>query len=260
MTPLITRVGLILDDDNRFHGRSVARAWERDITAASDWLAVVLGASLTASTRETLRIIAVCLTSPDARVWPLKLTRLLASWGDPVAGFFAAQLVTSGVQVMGPGTVTAAAEALSALAEASRSTATTWTEALAAVRARHQGRVPGFGVPFRAEDERLVAMRPLVRAAGLDDRAHWRLHERVVADLSPVPPNVALGVAALLLDVGVAPAHAGIALSQLMSHVFLGHALEAARSDAALHDLGPEHVEYVGAPPRHSGRGGEGGR
>ena len=255
MKPIETRVGVILEHDNRFFGRSAFDDWMNEVQAPSDLVATALGVTVDDTTRELWRVVAVSLTSPDARVWPLKLTRILASHGDAAAAFFAAQLVNTG-KTMGPGTVAGAAALLStwtALDAAGRSAQlTAWKTAAAS---DGKLRLPGFGVPFRAEDERLVGMRRVVDPTPAARRPHWRAMGELiagVATVSSVKPNVAIGVAAVLLDCGVRPALCGLGLSMLMAHVFLGHAVEAIDTDAALQTLPTSFVRYVGPAPRSS--------
>lgn len=249
--PIETRVGLILDDDNRFLGRSTYAEWMRDAKAPTDLWATALGITVDNSARSVLRVLAVCLTSPDARVWPLKLTRLLSCHGDPAVGFFAAQLVSSG-RTMGPGTVTGAAALLAqwaALTDDGRAAL------LADARSQPKLRLAGFGVPFRPTDERLVALRAQIATTPAAAGRHWVAMGQLVDEVghfSSASPNVALGVAALLLDLGVAPDLCGLGLSMLMSHVFLAHAVEASSTDAVLQTLPPSTVRYVGPAPRSS--------
>lgn len=52
------------------------------MTSACDGILVALGVREPSPTsREALRLVMLGTMSPDARVWPLKLTRLLASHG-----------------------------------------------------------------------------------------------------------------------------------------------------------------------------------
>ena len=249
LAPIRTRVGLILADDNRFFGDSTFHGWAHRAQAPSDLVLCALGVELDPRTRELARIVAVATTSPDARVWPLKLTRILASHGDAAAAHFGAQLVSTG-RTMGPGTVTHAAHLLSSLrAEGASSERDALVGAIEAARARYGGRLPGFGVPFRAQDERFLGMRGLLDGRAELHGPHWRTMLRVL-ELVPVAPNAALAVAALLLDIGLAPTLCGLGLSLLMTHVFLGHAVEAAETDAVLRALPPTVVDYQGPPRR----------
>lgn len=253
---IITRAGHIGDDDNRFLGRSVYGELAHEITSASDLLALTLGARIgDDADRDALRFVALAATSPDARVWPVKLCRVLSSYGDPVAGCFGAQLVSAGT-VMGPGTAAGCAAGLVFLAERAGPAEgdAGLDAALSAWLAQNDGRFLGFGVPFRPEDERLLALRLLMADHPLAERPFWRLHQRVVAAMarrSNVQPNVVIGIVALLLDLGVAPERCGVALSALMSHVFLAHALEAATTDGAtLYALPAAVVDYQGVGAR----------
>lgn len=254
-TPIDTRVGLIVDGDNRFLGRSVFSEWEPEVQSPSDTLLLSLGVrELTDLNREAARLASVCLLSPDARVWPLKLARLLSSRGDAVAGYFGAQLVTAG-RVMGPGAGTPAACCLHWVAERAGVDPSA-DEIRAAVDAfkREAGThiLGGFGVPFRPADERRVALLRFVGEGPLSRRRYWQLHLRLVTALAPKPPNIVISLAALLLDSGVPAGRCGIAVSVLMSHVFLAHALEAAQTDGALASLPRELVGYRGIAARHT--------
>lgn len=257
MEPVYTRVGLIVDGDNRYFGRSTFDGWDRALTASSDAVLVALGMTdLTPARREVARLITLCTMSPDARVWPLKLTRLIASYGDALAGLFGAQLVTAG-KVMGPNATGYAARGLAWVAAQAGDGAddAAIVEAVAAWKARAGGRFAGFGVPFRDVDERRTALLRMTAGGPIAQGRHWRLHERVVAAMRPQRPNCAITFAAMLLDVGVAPERVGVATAALMSHVFLAHAVEAAEQDGArAHALPPACVEYRGVAPRTTGR------
>ena len=255
MQAIDTRVGLIVDGDNRFFGRSAYGEWCEVMTSACDGVLVALGVHEPSPTsREALRLMMLGTMSPDARVWPLKLTRLLASHGDPLVGYFGAQLVSAG-KVMGPGAALHAARALHFIGAhaGEAATDTEVAEAVAAWKARSGGRVGGFGVPFRAVDERRVHVLRLAAGTPVAGGRYFRLHEQVAAAMHPLQPNVALTVAAMLLDIGVAAEHAGVALAVMMSHVFLAHALEAAAQDGPrLHSIPADAVDYRGAAWRHS--------
>jgi hypothetical protein len=193
--------------------------------------------------------------SPDARVWPLKLTRLLASWGDPVAGHFGGQLVTAG-RVMGPGVVRHAAsflEGIDHIVGASPSDSVV-SAAVGAWRQAHPGPVAGFGVPFRRVDERRAALLKFVGDGPLSRGRFFRLHLQVEAALAAVTPNlspnIGLSAAALLLDIGIAVERCGLAVNVLMAPIFLAHAIEAAATDGALNSLPISLIQYQGAAAR----------
>jgi hypothetical protein len=251
----IQRVGHIADHDNRFCGSSVFGELSERVEAPTDLLAIAFGApKLDAAARDVLRCVALSTTSPDARVWPLKMTRVLASFGNPYAGFFGAQLGNFSDR-MGPGTASVAAASLVWIA--SRIHKDSDQAAVAATVATHvaeRGRIAGFGVPFRKQDERLVGLHRLLAGHVATRRPMWLLHERVIEIMRAehgVEPNVVFPVSALFLDLGVAAHRAGMLLSMLMAQNFAAHALEASEQDGPyLRELPFETIEYRGRAPR----------
>lgn len=245
MTPLVTaphasarpvqRAGHIGTDDNRYCGAAVFGALAASATSQLDLTARAFGLrDLTDADREVLRVISLGLTSPDARVWPLKLTRVLAAYGNPYAGYFGAQLGT-GSQQLGPGVTAGAAASLAWIrARVGDEPSDAAVAAAVAAHAAERGRIGGFGVPFRAEDERLIGMYKLLSHHPARRRPSWRLMEQVVHALREahgVAPNIVIAIAALVLDLGLAPHRAGLFVASLMSHTFAAHAVEAAEQD-----------------------------
>lgn len=251
---IFTRVGIILDGNNRFLGHATYDDWHARMASSGDAVLAALGVTrLDATSREVARLATLCLLSPDARVWPLKLTRLLASYGDPLVGVFAGQLVTAG-RIMGPNAGQYAAQCLADVAERVRDedNDATVRRAVEAWKERVPGgKLGGFGVPFRDEDERRAALLRYAAGTPIAAGRYWRLHERVVRAMAPLRPNCVITLAAMVLDIGVAPERAGAALSAFMAPVFLAHALESAEDDGArLNALPADVVDYRGPPPR----------
>ena len=214
MTPLVTaahasarpvqRAGHIGTDDNRYCGAAVFGALAASATSQLDLTARAFGLrDLTDADREVLRVISLGLTSPDARVWPLKLTRVLAAYGNPYAGYFGAQLGT-GSQQLGPGVTAGAAASLAWIrARVGDDPSDAAVAAAVAAHAAERGRIGGFGVPFRAEDERLIGMYKLLSHHPARRRPSWRLMEQVVHALREahgVAPNIVIAIAALVLE------------------------------------------------------------
>jgi PT repeat len=274
----IQRVGHIGDVDNRFCGAAVFGALAERVADPTELLCCGFGMPPPdRHGREVLRCIALCVTSPDARVWPLKLTRVLSSYGNSFAGFFGAQLANFSER-MGPNTAAHAAASLRWIAEGAGAptgaptdeptgeptdapTGAPTDEQVSARVAEHlacRGRIAGFGVPFRKEDERLLALHRLLSGHPAQRGAMWRLHLQVVTAmrrLEGLEPNIAFPLAALFTDLGLAAHRAGLFLSLLMSPVFAAHALEAADRDAALlQQLEPRFVEDRSPAPRRSPR------
>jgi len=251
----IQRIGHIADDDNRFCGASVFGELAGRVTTPTDLLAIAFGIPcLDPADHEIVRCIALCTTSPDARVWPLKMARVLASFGNPYAGCFGAQLGNSSDR-MGPGTASLAAESLGWIA--ARSGQPPDHAAIARAVAAHlteRGRIAGFGVPFRKHDERGLALHRLLAGHPAQQRPMWRLHMQIIEIVRAeqgVEPNVVFPIAALLLDLGVAARRIGMFLSLAMAHTFAAHALEAADQDGPyLRELPRAVIEYRGRPAR----------
>jgi hypothetical protein len=265
MTRPIQRAGHIGDRDNRFCGHGVFTDLRAAIRDPFELVALAFGVRLAEGDREVVRCMALALCSPDARVWPLKLARTLAAYGNPIAGSFGAQLASDSDR-MGPGTAAGAAASLVWLAEelaaagvdASTDDATL-DAALAAAVERHRacrGRIMGFGVPFRAEDERLLALREMLAGHPATRRPTWRLFERLARVMRAhggLAPNIVIALAALLVDLGLAPHRAGMFFAMIMAPNFCAHALDAADHDRGLLiELPSEALAYQGPAPRRS--------
>lgn len=231
----VQRVGHIGNADNRFCGAAVFGELARQLVDTGELTARACGAgALSAIDRDVVRLIALALTSPDARVWPLKLARTLASYGNPQAGMYGAQLLNRN-DTMGPGAIGSCARSLRWLRARVGDDAR--DEALAAAVGEHlaeRGRIAGFGVPLRPRDERLLALHEALRDHPAIERPTWGFHLRVIAAVqarSAVEPNVVMPVAALALDAGIPAERCGIFGGLLMAHLFAAHAAEAAEHD-----------------------------
>lgn len=257
----LQRVGHIGDDDNRFCGAAVFADLAERFVSPLDLLGLGFGMPpFDDDAREILRCLALCLTSPDARVWPLKMTRLLAAHGNAMAGYFGAQLANFSDR-MGPGTASHAAASLRWLQDRLPVDAT--AEQVAAAVAEHvatRGRIAGFGVPFRREDERLLALHRLLAGHPALQRPAWRLHLRVVEAVrasARLEPNIVFPMTALTTDLGLSADRTGLFVSLLMNHTFAAHAVEAAEQDAAhLQTLPPSSIDDRSRAPRRSPRSG----
>jgi len=118
--------------------------------------------------------------------------------------------------------------------------------------------VSGFGMPCRNADERLVALGTCVRHRNRDRLPYFSLLtaiSEVVSTLWQFAPNIGLGIAATMLDMGISMAEIGPLTSALFQHMFIANAIEGAQpSQAQLRELPTTHVCYSGAPPRMSPR------
>jgi len=119
-------------------------------------------------------------------------------------------------------------------------------------------RVVGLGVPLRVHDERYVALEGWVERTGRDGHPFWRIqaalaaHARAAENLAP---NVGLGIAAVLLDLGYTPLQISALVTFVNQNVFAANAFEAAQQCAEeMRRLPDESVSYMGPAPRRSPR------
>jgi hypothetical protein len=219
----------------------------------------VLGRRLSTQACALLDEAAVCLTLADPRIWPLKLTRVVAAYGHTMPAAAAGLLIQEDARI-GPWAMCKAAEALALLKSEVlaniRDERDIQTSLLPYVRA--QSFIWGFGTPFRQKDERLVAFRKSVAEHGCDALPHFRIFEALIPVVKTernAPPNIAGALAAVLLDQGLTPSEIGPLTVALMQHMFLAHAVEGARqAPEPLRKLPLELIRYQGTTSRSSPR------
>ncbi len=258
MNPVVTQVAHAGSGEHMFMGHRVLR----DLLGAESLTGLfalsVLGRRVTREEQRLLDGLAVAVTAADPRIWPLKASRLVASYGDVLAGRAAGQLAMMGTY-LGPRIIEHAAAHLHALSAALEGAATPEEEDdILRVHAASTRRLAGWGVPFRAEDERLRALCTFVAAVGRDRLPHWRAQERLAAFLlrdRGLPANVGSGVAAALLDIGCSPSQAGVLGTLIHTQDFDANVYEAAKQRAPqMQRLPVSCIEYVGVAPRTSPR------
>jgi hypothetical protein len=203
--------------------------------------------------------ILVSLTVADPRIWPLKIGRIVGSYGRFIPAFAAGYLSIDGASV-GPGPCGAASRVLREVfdAAAGRGDEPGAVERALRERVAPMSRLPGFGVPFRPVDERVVALGACVRARGRDRGTYWVLFE-AMADFvrreRKLEPNIDAAVAAALLDLGFEGDVLEAMAAMLFVMTFLANAMEASSEPAAiLRELPRDRVDYVGRPARESPR------
>jgi hypothetical protein len=245
-------------DEHRYFGHGVSQdlAGRESLTGLT--ALSVLGRRLTPEQSAVLDDAAVCLTMADPRIWPLKLTRVIAAHGGTTAAMAAGILIEEEARI-GPWACTKCAEFLRELnPQGTLGLAAGAVESLVRSRLDEQNFIWGFGTPFRKRDERLLAFWSC-----LERRGHRQLpYMRTVDALAPVvtstcraEPNMSLAVAAALLDLGVQVSEVGPLATALMQHMFLAHAAEGARqAPEVLRRLPEPYVRYAGQGPRNSPR------
>lgn len=261
---LVTRVARAGTDDHRWfgHGALTELLGREDLVGLLATAAC--GRRLPHDARRMLDDLSVMLTGADPRIWPLKLCRLLASYGSTLAAFGGGHLCLDN-DLIGPWSTGAAARTLVQLRALLGERGVDDASARAAMQAFLQPirRVAGYGVPLRRRDERLDALRTEVAKRGWHARPHWRVQEafsEVVQAQRGVGPNMAIGAAALLLDMGFGADEVPVVMTLLMVQCFAANAVEGARQRPAVLRALPAHtVAYVGRAPRASPRSMAGG-
>jgi hypothetical protein len=253
-----TRVALHVVGDNLYFGHRVRGLLGVETMTGLVAMAVT-GRRPSEQERAVLDAIAIAMCSADPRIWPLKLTRLVASFGGTLAGYGAAQLAMEGRRI-GPWPTGHAARELLELHAAIGDQLDDELAVTRETRAflERKSRIVGLGVPLRDSDERHVALSSWIRENGRDALAYWRLHEalgREARALRKVGVNITLGVAAVLLDLGYTPLQASAVTTFLNQNVFAANAFEAAQQrDPLMQKLPQDCVAYIGPPPRVSPR------
>jgi hypothetical protein len=256
-----TRVGVSVGPDNFLFGWSQARQLSAGETLAGLVALAVLGRKLPPQGSAVLDDLAVAIVSADPRVWPLKLTRLTAAYGNTFPAFASGMLVLD-TDFMGPASAGLAASHLCEVNAllGSRPVAAEPVESAVEEFLRSHSRMAGFGVPFRPFDERLMVLKSMMDRRGRTSLPYWTLSTGVsewFQRRKGVMPNLSLGVAAAMLDLGMRPDEISAASLMLQAPVVLAHALEGARQQAeVLRELPEGCVRYVGVGPRRSPRAG----
>lgn len=252
---LSTRVGQATHGDNRFRGRSV----HDELTGTLPYwslLSVAIGhRPLTSDECAVLDALSVAACAADPRIWPLKAVRIGSAHGSATLGLCAGVLATDGAQ--GPRVSGACAEILVAMRHA---LAEVDDDAILepALEPYMDGRFPGFGVAARSNDERVVAFADWCTQSGRSLGEHWALMRRIEAITTRrrmLRVNISGATAAVLLDMGFAPAQIHLPALFVAMPNFVANAAEGAlQAPEVLRELPASVVRYVGAPPRRSKR------
>jgi hypothetical protein len=198
------------------------------------------------------------LTLADPRIWPLKVTRIVGTYGSMLPALCAGMLMEHEARI-GPWACVGAAEALCKLHTelAGNLDPAHVCEVVAAYRKTHRF-VSGFGTPFRDRDERVVAFRECLERRGRTELPYFRTLQAIsiaIKDTANAQLNIGGVLAALLLDMGLAPPEIGAMVVALAQHMFFAQAIESAREpNLVLRNLPAEYVTYCGTGPRSSPR------
>jgi hypothetical protein len=245
-------------NEHRYFGHRVFEELAGNETLTGLTVLSVLGKRLNAEANGVVDDAACTLTLADPRIWPLKLTRLIASYGSTLPAAAAGLLSEENARI-GPWTCAKAAELLLEFRATLGERLHDREAVQGVVRAYLDGHrfVWGFGTPFRERDERLVAFRACIEQRGRSELPFWQLMtgvSDVVHCARATEPNMGVAIAAAFLDLGLSPHQIGALTSALMQHMFLAHAVEASRDGAQLRELPAGYVEFDGHAPRLSPR------
>ena len=258
LEPLPTEVARAIWGDNLFRGRLVSR----DIAGREGfWSMVSLGLGYRALGADEAGVLDDCAASllvADPRIWPLKLCRLVASYGRPIAAMGAAQ-VWLDAGMLGPAPFATAAVFLQELmAEIGHEPKPELLAGALQARQAKRERLHGFGLPYRPSDERVPVLETCLRRRGLDGRPFFALVTAAgdaLVTQGGKPANIAGAVAAACLDLGFAPRQIALLAQVCLSLCFLANAVEAAEQmPEVLRRLPEGSVRYTGPALRPSPR------
>lgn len=256
---LPTRVAHAGWNEHRFFGHRLFAELAGHESLTGMMAMAVTGRRLPPEACAVLDDIAVVICVADPRIWPLKLTRVASAYGHVLPGITVGNLVMQGA-LIGFWPAGRAAKHLldlrSMVADCIHDVATV-REAVLCLLERERT-LAGFGVPFRPQDERMVALRDCMTRRGRQSLPYWSLMEtasKVMVQERGVPPNICMGIAAACLDLGISP-HEIATLTAIFTNVaFVANAVEGAtQAPEALRSIPQQFVRYAGAPPRLSPR------
>ncbi len=217
----------------------------------------IVGRRFTAVETELLDCLAVVLSVSDPRIWPLKINRVIGSYGKTLPAFCSSQICLEG-DLIGMWPAGLAAQFLVDLKNALPGPVDECSEADLEAFLATKKKLLGYGVAFRERDERLDAIRECLEQRERTGLPFWRLQERfseVVTRTRKIGPNIVIGAAAILLDLGFVP-HEISAMSHFFNlNAHVANAVEAAaQAPAVLRRLPDDAIDYIGPAPRLSAR------
>lgn len=234
----------------------------RDLIAEDFWSLVSLSIGHDRLTAKESAVVNACVNLcgvGDPRIWPLKVARLVGSYGHTFAAIAAANTMLDWVPIGAWGT-RMAAELLEDVVSRSGSPAADREVAIEAVDERVARRdfIPGFGVAGRESDERYDQFEPWYDDLVEEKGRHWIAFQAMVERLETsrgLKPNIGGGFAASCLDIGFDAGQVGMLAGYAANWAIFANAWEAPReSPEILRRLPDDCAEYVGPPARLSPR------
>ncbi len=251
--PLRTGVAAARWDDNLFCGNSVRDALAGNITAWSSIALAVRHRALTPDEEALLDDVVVCALAADPRIWPLKIVRLLSSYGHVTTGTIAGMYCTEAARI-GWRAYFIAGEFLASLAACPDPQA---RRAEVEARLSRKETLPGYGVAHRRQDERATALAACLANRGRTGGKHWTIASEVDAALASRGIRINMGAAgaAVLLDLGFSVDQLLALGPYLVYPNYLANAVEGAKqAPRILRQLPEATLDDRTPPPRKSPR------
>ena len=255
--PIPTRVAHAGWDDHRHFGYSVFNELAGHLSFTELVVLAVSGRLISPGESRMLDDLAAVMAIAEPRIFPLKLVRLISSYGRILPAYAAGTLYLEDA-IIGAWTSGIGAKHLIELQSDLGDEIVNFqrVKERTLLLLRRERRLIGFGVPFRPRDERVVALRACVKQRGRERKTFWRLLEAVSEVLrceKGLEPNIGIGAAAVCLDLGFNPEEIAPLATALIQNLILANAVEEARQkNAILRRLPDNCIEYVGKPPRIS--------
>lgn len=253
-----TRLARAIDDAILFRGVDLTRDLIEE-----DYLSVV---SLALGNRRLneeecalIGRLGVLASIGDPRIWPMKMARIIGSYGRPQMAIAASFAMLDDAPI-GPHPAQLTAKFFASIADQhlDRAKALSQAKSVIAKWMADKRSVPGFGVPKRQEDERNKAIHRWYAQNVEVPGRHWELYRDIAAHMSEhydLGPNFAAPIAAIALDVGFDADVVAVFTSFLVFWGIAANAHEGTReSPEVLRRLPDEFIEYVGPAPRKSPR------
>lgn len=255
-------------DEHRFMGHKVFAELMGQSRLAELVSLAINGPKLSAEDLAIVEDLSVVLTAADPRIWPLKVTRLGACYGNGLTGMATAMLVMDNLfastwhicpkialQFL---ELRRQVERQGELQEMSNKRLFAEVHKITQEALNRGERIIGFGVPARSSDERTLALSERVIFYKRENRPYWRLFlalQAAVKQERNLPANITTAWTAQALDLGFTPEQIGPLSIGLGVHVFLANAYEAQNHcNASMQCLPAEFIDYTGPKARISPR------
>ncbi len=252
----VTRVGLAIDGDNLYRGYSVK---DELVGQASFWRMMSLairGPELSDAQCHLLDVILSASAAADPRIWPLKMVRVAGSSGGFWSALGSALLMVDGASV-GASPAAQVVRMLRVL-KALLSEGAPLEEVIEQIRVESGGRLAGFGVAGRGEDERYLAIKGWFDQhyrQGEADTTYWNLFHQIQPIIKArygLQPNLLTCQVSLLMDMGFNEDQIPIMVTLSLLPCYIANAYEATVCEEAKmpERLDSTRVKYVGKSSR----------